>query len=341
MGINIAEWDYPCATMRLTDDFKIKYSNEVVLLDQKTQQIVSLANISCVVQKDAEISVLDESHTMSRVETEWGGFTVKTSFYRSDEYNEGDVLTTLDKPPRVQVGYYIYAKSEITEYPEGKGYDNMTEIVLVDTDCYASKNSEYNSKEMANKHMIIENRCITANDPTVIIQQNGGGHKVKFKFQMFKWRKTVNQYVYVHCGVAICNNKENGNMCSGRSYNYMCHGDTTNFRKKRAVDLNDDTIDPRFTTHHSFGPIIPWDSSVIAPTLDRSREEQKIIDLINHGIDPDNPPEEQAVKVIVGVVASFTVISFLVIGIVFYRKYSAFMSFGQTAEIWSFLRFLE
>ena len=109
-----------------------------------------------------------------------------TIVYRSNEYNEGVVLTTMERPPKVQVGYYVYVKSEILEWPEGRGANNMTDIVLVDTECFASKNAEYNAKtESTFKHNFIKDRCIT-DDKTVIIKRNGEDHLSQFNHAVYK-----------------------------------------------------------------------------------------------------------------------------------------------------------
>ena len=261
MFINVARWEYTCATTRFKDDFKIRYLNEVVWVNPVSMSMDSLANITCTIHTDGDIVVLNESATKSRIPTLWGAFGVNTNFYRTSEFNEHEVLSAVTQAPKVQVGYYVYVKSEIVEYPEGKSAQNNSEIVVVLDHCFASKSSDPDIYDEAFTYEIIEDRCIA--DPTVVIRKNGQGSTSQFKFQMFKWRNTINQYLYVHCKVVICNNAESDNKCSGQSLNYMCHGDPTKFRKKRSIENHGSVLDYRYSATQSFGPIIPWDSSVM------------------------------------------------------------------------------
>ena len=352
ISVNIAEWNAPCGTVRdaETDMYRIKYKNSVSYVPPGQGTLAPLADVDCAIQKDKNVAVLPDSMSASKVETVWGAFEIKTSFYHDSEFTDVEALSTRDAAPKVQVGKSLYGKTEIVTFPDQKQQDDMPEIAVTVLNCIATKSPQYRDDLVTDTDKFtlrfIQDRCV-GEDKTVIIKRNGHGGVSEFKFQMFKWKNTINQYVYLHCAVAICNNIETENQCSGQSLNYMCHGDITKFkvsskpagpvlgsarpmgkkkrRKKRESDVYENipsgVIDSRYITIHSFGPIIPWDTSVIAPTLDRTKEEQKLIDLLNHGIDPENPPEKQAARIVIGIVAAFSCVSLLILGSVFYKKF--------------------
>ena len=361
--VDIANWEFPCGTNRdaETDPYRIRYSNSVGWVDPEKAGLDVLADVDCNVMKDKNVAVLPDSASKSDLETVWGKFSLKTTFYHDAEFIPAEALSTRDAAPKIQVGKPLFIKSEITSYPDEKTKDDMPDIALTVLNCLASKSPQFSNHllEKGDKFTLkfVKDRCI-GGDRTVIIRKNGQGSYSEFKFQMFKWKNTVNQYLYLHCNVAICNNKESNNQCSGQSENYMCHGDITQFnrkssrkgigssllpvntqqnrngRKKRDTEdvgyeiFNRSTreipagiIDERYITVHSFGPIIPWDTSVIAPTLDRTKEEQKLLDMLNHGIDPSNPPGKIAAKVVIGIVSVFSLISLVVLTSVVWKKF--------------------
>lgn len=352
LAVDIAEWQFPCGTTRdsVSDEYRIKYENKIGFVRGK-EGLELLANIQCSIQKDKNVAVLPDSSSNTQLETIWGRFQLKTSFFYDSEFVQNEALSTRDAAPKVQVGKSLFGKTEIIKYPEDKEKEDMPEIVVTELNCVATKSPNFKDSLVTENDKFtlkfLKNRCV-GDDKTVIIKRNGESSLSEFKFQMFKWKNTINQYVYIHCQLALCNQKETNNKCSGLSENYNCHGDITLFkkqsngrakingmgstaramagskkRKKRSLTEIPlpEAIDNRWVTVHSFGPIIPWDTSVIAPTLDRTKEEQKLINLLNHGIDPNNPSEKVAAKIVVGVVACFSLISLVVLSSVFYKKF--------------------
>merc|ERR1719215_147543 len=62
--------------------------------------------------------------------------------------------------------------------------------------CFATDQTDPSS-ETDNWYSLISGMCVSQNDPSIVMMENGVGNNARFKFNMFKW-KSRTSYIYMH-----------------------------------------------------------------------------------------------------------------------------------------------
>jgi hypothetical protein len=107
--------------------------------------------------------------------------------------------------------------------------DPGRDLVTSVKSCYATATPDHTAQ--AEYHSLISGMCVSPEDKSVEILENGNSENARFKFDMFKWRGLI-AYIYLHCEVHLCNRTVE----TCHNDEKMCHSREQR-RKRRGIRL--------------------------------------------------------------------------------------------------------
>nr|CAB3267505.1 uromodulin [Phallusia mammillata] len=170
-----------------------------------------------------------------------GTLSVAMNLYQRSDFHP---KSKFGPRPSVVVGVPVYVSVDTNNI-----FGDNSIVTSLDS-CYATTSQKY--EVMKNYHFLITGRCASPRDKTVRIFSNGENDKARFAFQMFRWKNSQDEYIYLHCEVYVCN--KTSEICSGSGP--LCNNDISSrlTRAKRNTDTKSQGSDgpSGFLT---FGPI--------------------------------------------------------------------------------------
>lgn len=205
-----------------SDDYA--YTNEVVFANK--DKTLSVFQFRCIYEDKYIVSSGPISPTKRTLQfsSGQGEFEVSMEMYR------GPSFSFMDKHadnPTVRLNDPVYVDVEFTS---NLGFgDPGRELVTSIKTCYATDTP--NHADHKRYHNLISGMCVSPEDPSVEILENGNSDNARFKFNMFKWKGVI-AYIYLHCEVHLCNNT----IETCRNDQKMCHNRNQR-RKRRGITL--------------------------------------------------------------------------------------------------------
>lgn len=204
------------------DDYA--YTNEVVF--ENADRELSVFQFRCIYEDKYIVSSGPISPTKRTLQfhSGEGEFEVAMQLYR------GPSFSFMDKHvdnPTVRLNDPVFVDIEFTS---NLGFgDPGRDLVTSIKSCYATDTPDFSSQ--ARYHPLISGMCVSPEDESVEILENGNSDSARFKFNMFKWKGVI-AYIYLHCEVHLCNNTVEA--C--RHDEKMCHNRNQR-RKRRGITL--------------------------------------------------------------------------------------------------------
>jgi hypothetical protein len=205
-----------------SDDYA--YTNEVVFANK--DKSLSVFQFRCIYEDKYIVSSGPISPTKRTLQfsSGEGEFEVSMEMYR------GPSFSFMDKHadnPTVRLNDPVYVDVEFTS---NLGFgDPGRELVTSIKTCYATDTP--NHADHQRYHNLISGMCVSPEDPSVEILENGNSDNARFKFNMFKWKGVI-AYIYLHCEVHLCNSTVE----TCRNDQKMCHNRNQK-RRRRAITL--------------------------------------------------------------------------------------------------------
>jgi hypothetical protein len=206
-----------------SDDYA--YTNEVVFANK--DKSLSVFQFRCIYEDKYIVSSGPISPTKRTLQfsSGEGEFEVSMEMYR------GPSFSFMDKHadnPTVRLNDPVYVDVEFTS---NLGFgDPGRELVTSIKTCYATDTP--NHADHKRYHNLISGMCVSPEDPSVEILENGNSDNARFKFNMFKWKGVI-AYIYLHCEVHLCNST----IETCRNDQKMCHNRNQRKRKRRGITL--------------------------------------------------------------------------------------------------------
>lgn len=207
------------------DDYA--YSNEVVfetLTANGEERSLSVFQFRCIYEDKYIVSSGPMSPTKRTLQftSGEGQFEVSMDTYR------GPSFSWIDKHPdnpTVRLNDPVYVDIEFTS---NLGFAERDLVTTVKS-CYATATPEHRAQD--HYHSLISGMCVSPEDESVEILENGNSNSARFKFNMFKWKGLI-AYVYLHCEVHLCNKT----IETCRHDEKMCHSREQK-RRRRGITL--------------------------------------------------------------------------------------------------------
>lgn len=206
------------------DDFA--YTNEVVFENNDKQ--LSVFQFRCIYEDKYIVSSGPISPTKRTLQfhSGEGEFEVAMEMYRGPSFSFMDKMAD---NPTIRLNDPVYVDIEFTS---NLGYgDPGRDLVTSLKSCYATATPKHTDMAQDKYHNLISGMCVSPDDPTVEILENGNSDNARFKFNMFKWKGYIS-YIYLHCEVHLCNRT----IETCRHDEKMCHNRNQK-RKKRGITL--------------------------------------------------------------------------------------------------------
>lgn len=203
------------------DDYA--YTNEVVF--ENADRELSVFQFRCIYEDKYIVSSGPISPTKRTLQfhSGEGEFEVAMQLYRGPSFSFMDKHTD---NPTVRLNDPVFVDIEFTS---NLGFgDPGRDLVTSIKSCYATDTPEFSAHNRY--HPLISGMCVSPEDESVEILENGNSDSARFKFNMFKWKGVI-AYIYLHCEVHLCNST----IESCRHDEKMCHN--RNQRKKRGIQL--------------------------------------------------------------------------------------------------------
>lgn len=205
-----------------SDDYA--YTNEVVF--ENKDRTLSVFQFRCIYEDKYIVSSGPISPTKRTLQfhSGEGEFEVSMEMYR------GPSFSFMDKHadnPTVRLNDPVYVDVEFTS---NLGFgDPGRDLVTTVKTCYATDTPNHANHQRY--HNLISGMCVSPEDASVEILENGNSDNARFKFNMFKWKGVI-AYIYLHCEVHLCNNT----IETCRNDQKMCHNRNQK-RKRRGIKL--------------------------------------------------------------------------------------------------------
>lgn len=163
--------------------------------ESSIQRQIKLVDFKCQYEDEylLHMQPLKPAEAVIERKIEKGQFRVDMTLWKNSDFDR-DINGAYSSSPIIRIGQQVCVKLELASRLE------LDNLVLTAANCWAS--STDNPTE-AEKHQIIHKRCTTEEDYTTLIKKNGVDDEVKFCFQLYKWKSTMDQ-LYVQCQMSIC-----------------------------------------------------------------------------------------------------------------------------------------
>lgn len=205
-----------------SDDYA--YTNEVVF--ENEEKSLSVFQFRCIYEDKYIVSSGPISPTKRTLQfhSGEGEFEVAMNMYR------GPSFSFMDKHgdnPTIRLNDPVYVDIAFTS---NLGFaDPGRDLVTSIKTCYATTTPDHTTQQ--EYHSLISGMCVSPEDKSVEILENGNSENARFKFNMFKWRGLI-AYIYLHCEVHLCNRTVE----TCRNDEKMCHSREQR-RKRRGITL--------------------------------------------------------------------------------------------------------
>jgi len=171
-------------------------------------------------------------------ETAKGNISVDMNLYQRSDYHP---KSRLGARPMVLVSFPLYVSVNMDNI---FGDDKITTTL---EQCYATDKASFKDMDSL-LHYLVQGRCISPDDSTVEIYQNGVANEARFKFDMFRWRMSKTEFVYLHCEVKVCDSNKESCTGDGPQCNGASGGESSRKRRNVGFDVKESGIT-------SIGPI--------------------------------------------------------------------------------------